>query len=56
MWLYVVLKTMCDSFRCDILIELLIGIIINKELLLISSYYYLVIVVKNFGCQIYLTF
>ena len=38
------------------LIELLIGIIINKELLSISINYYLVIVIKNFECQIYLTF
>ena len=46
--------TFQHSFQHDV--ELLIGIIINKELLLVSIYYYLVIVVKNFGCQIYLTF
>ena len=40
----------------NMMLNLLIGIIINKELLLIDNYYYLVIVVKNFGCQIYLTF
>lgn len=39
MWLYVVFKTMCDCFRYEILIELLIGIIINKELLLIDNCY-----------------
>ena len=38
------------------MLNLLIRIIINKELLLISINYYLVIVIKNFGCQIYLTF
>ena len=35
---------------------MLIGIVINKELLLVSINYHLVIVIKNFGCQIYLTF
>ena len=56
MWLDVVFKTICSGLWYEILIELLIGIIINKELLLISINYYLAIVVKNFGCQIYLTF
>lgn len=36
-WLYVVLKTMCSSFKYEMLIELLIGIIINNKLLLISN-------------------
>ena len=79
-WLHVVFKTICNSFKYDVKyaaylfdfqfstvstnfqqsfqhdVDLLIGIIINKELLLISINYYLVIVIKNFGCQIYLTF
>ena len=46
--------TFQHSFQHDV--ELLIGIIINKELLLVSIYYYLVIVLKHFGSQIYLTF
>ena len=37
-WLYVVFKTMCNCFKYEMFIELLIGIIINKELLLISNW------------------
>ena len=47
-------STVSTTFQHDV--GLLIGIITNKELLLISINYYLVIVIKNFGCQIYLTF